>query len=168
MRTIALFSAFTIALAVGLTGCTVKTKPAKGPRAHKVAKGAKQGAKKGANKAKAKGWVFLGEREVDFKAERDVIAVTAAKGVYTKIQLRIKGRAVHFLDLKITYGNGETQDVTIRKVIEKGGQTRAIDLPGNKRVIRKVALTYRSAAKKQTKGKKNAAGKAHVRLFGRR
>jgi hypothetical protein len=162
MRKIALFSLATLALAFGLTGCTVKTKkPAKGPRAHKAAKATKKAAKKGK-------WVFLGERKVDFKAERDVIAVTAAKGVFKKIQLRIKGRAVHFLDLEVVYGNGETHDVKIRKLIPKGGQTRVIDLPGNNRIIRKVKLTYRSAAKKKNKGKKNRPGKAHVRLFGRR
>ena len=107
---------------------------------------------------------FLGARW----AERDVIAVTAAKGTFKRIQLRVKGRAVHFLDLKVVYGNGETHDVKIRKLIPKGGETRAIDLPGKNRIIRKVELTYRSAAKKKNKGKKNAPGKAHVRLFGRR
>lgn len=164
MRKIALISLATLGLALGLSGCTVKTKkPAKGPRAHKAAKKVKKGAKA----AKGK-WVLLGERKVNFTAERDVIPVTAAKGVFKRIQLRVKGRAVHFLDLKVVYGNGETHDVKIRKLIPKGGETRAIDLPGNNRIIRKVELTYRSAAKKKNKGKKNKPGKAHVRLFGRR
>ncbi len=170
MRTIALFSAFTLALALGLTGCTAKTrKPGKGPKAHKTAKGAKTGVKKGAKKTVAKDkWVLLGERKVDFKAESDVIKVTATEGVFKKIQLRVKGRGVQFIDLKVTFGNGETHDVKIRKVIEKGGQTRVIDLPGKDRVIRKVVMTYRSVVTMKTKGKKNATGKAHVRLFGRR
>lgn len=164
MRQIAVLSVLLLSAAFALTGCTAKTrKPAKRPRAHKAAKKAK----KGANQA-AQGWVFLGERKVDFKAERDVIPVTAAKGVFKRIQLRVKGRAVHFLDLKVVYGNGETHDVKIRKLIPKGGETRAIDLPGKERIIRKVELTYRSSATKKNKGKKNKGGKAHVRLFGRR
>lgn len=160
MRKITIVSALALGLALGLTGCTAKVRTGpKGPKAKRVKK---------AKKAKKGGWVFLGERKVDFKAERDVIAVTAAKGVFKKIQLRVKGRAVHFLDLKVTYGNGETHDVKIRKLIPKAGQTRAIDLPGKNRIVRKVALTYRSAAKAKNKGKKNKPGKAHVRLFGRR
>jgi hypothetical protein len=110
------------------------------------------------------GWQFLGERNVDFKAERDTIRVTASEGRFRRIQLRIKNRAIKLHDLKVTFGNGETFDVQVRKVFQKGEETRAIDLPGGARVIRSVSMVYDSVNPGRNRGRSNR-GKAHVRLF---
>ena len=45
--------------------------------------------------------------------------------------------------------------------IPRDGRTRAIDFPGKKRIVRKVALIYKSKGPGIT-------GKAHVLLFGHR
>jgi hypothetical protein len=105
-------------------------------------------------------WKLLGQRAVNFQAERDVIPVTAARGVWKKIQLRIKKRGVVIQDLKVHFGNGDVHDVSLRTFIPKGGKTRVIDLPGKARVIKKVSMVYKSRGK----GK----GKAVVRVWGRR
>jgi hypothetical protein len=107
------------------------------------------------------GWVFLGERRVDFGADRDVLPVTRAKGEYKRVMLRIKENGVEVLDLKIHFANGGTQDVAIRRFIPKGDATRAIDLNGGKRTIRKIDMIYRT-------GGKLKKGRALVRLFGLR
>lgn len=104
------------------------------------------------------GWVFLGQRPVNFRADRDVIPVTAAQGAFGRIQLRVQGNGVEILSLRVNYANGNTQNVALRQWIPAGGQTRAIDLPGAVRVIRSVEMVYR------TRGAR--AGRATVQLFG--
>ena len=113
--------------------------------------------------AQPAGWTFLGERKVDFRAERDVIPVTASEGTFRRIRIEVKGRAVKIHDMKVTFGNGETVDVPVRFGFKPGSESRAIDLPGKARVIRKVALIYDTVNPGRARGQ---GGKAHVRLFG--
>ncbi len=108
--------------------------------------------------AVAGSWEFLGERLANFGLDRDVIVVTASEGTFTRIQLRIRHAAIEILDLKVHFGDGSTFDAAVRLLIPAGGETRAIDLPGAARVIRKVEFTYRTPS---LRGKR-----ALVRLFG--
>jgi hypothetical protein len=88
-------------------------------------------------------WEFLGERSVADRADHDVIAVTAAKGTFRALRLRVEDRAVQFRDVKVHFGDGTTQDVTIRKVIPAGGESRVIDIRGRgDRVVRSVEFWY--------------------------
>jgi hypothetical protein len=106
-------------------------------------------------------WKLLGERVVNDRLDHDTIVVTAAEGNFTALKLTVQRRPVHFLDMKVNFANGETQDVQIRAVIPAGGETRVLDLAGGDRVIRSVEFTYEA----------NSIGvgkRAHVRLFGRR
>ncbi|MBK9735041.1 MAG: hypothetical protein IPO92_08775 [Saprospiraceae bacterium] len=59
----------------------------------------------------------------------------------------------------VHYGNGDKQDINIREDIQKGGESRVIDLEGVRRVITKVDFWY------DTKGLIN--DKAIVELWGR-
>ena len=105
-------------------------------------------------------WERLGSRKVKHRAERDQISVTASEGRFSKIKIVVRERAVRILDLKIHYGDGSVHDVQIRALIPAGGESRVIDLPGKKRVIRKVVFTYKTQG--GGKGKK-----ATVVLWGR-
>jgi hypothetical protein len=106
-------------------------------------------------------WVFLGERVVNDRIDHDTIVVTGAEGQFSAVQVRVRRRPVHFLDMKIHYANDTTQDVALRAVIPAGGQSRVIDLIGSERMIRRVDFTYE--AKSIGRGKK-----ALIRLWGRR
>jgi hypothetical protein len=92
------------------------------------------------------GWTLLGERRVSDAADHDVIAVSATRGDFTKLQVRVLDRAVQFRSLKIHFGNGDTQDVELRDVIRAGGSSRVIDIEGGDRVIRSVELRYDAQA----------------------
>ena len=108
----------------------------------------------------AKGdWTLLGMRQVTDNVDHDVIAVTAAEGKFTKLQVRVQKAPVQFLSMKVHFANGETQDVALKAVIPAGKASRPIDLPGNTRVISRVEFVYDA----KTLGK----GGAVVRLFGR-
>lgn len=106
------------------------------------------------------GWTKLGEREVTFRAERDTIDCSG-EGRFHSLMLVVRGNGVEILDLKVTYGNGDRQDVQVRQRFEAGGSTRAIDLPGGARAIKSVELIYR------TLDQKNRDGRAHIRLWGK-
>ena len=106
-----------------------------------------------------RGWELLGSQKVGFIGDKDVIQVGRKDGDFSKIQLRVKGNEVEFLDVKIVYANGQTDDVRIRNKIRAGGETRAIDLKGGDRFIRRVELVYRS--------RPSFKGQATVELWGR-
>lgn len=90
-------------------------------------------------------WETLGEKTVERRAERDEIVVTASEGRFNAIKLKVRVSDVNVKDLKVHFGDGEVQDVQVRKIIAAGGETREIELDGNRpRVIRKVSFVYKS------------------------
>jgi hypothetical protein len=104
-------------------------------------------------------WELLGQRKVNFGIDRDIIPVTITEGMFSKIKLKVLHNGIELRDLKVFYANGGVQDITIRRWIGAGGETRVIDLTGDDRVIQKVQFIY------QTKGRK--PGRATVQLWGK-
>jgi len=106
-------------------------------------------------------WKLLGERVVNDRLDHDTIVVTATEGDFTALRLTVQRRPVHFLDMKVHFANGATQDIQIRAVIPAGGETRVLDLRGGDRVIRSVDFWYEANSI-------GAGKRAQIRLFGRR
>lgn len=106
-----------------------------------------------------RGWELLGRQSVGFLKDRDVVEVGRKDGDFSKIQIRVRNNAVEFTDVKVIYGNGQTDDINVRDKIAAGGQTRAIDLKGGERFIKRVELVYRS--------KPSFKGQAVVEVWGR-
>ena len=104
-------------------------------------------------------WTFLGERTVTDRVDHDIIAVSAGRGEFSALKIKVKRHAVQFRDMKVVYENGTVQHVELRAVIPAGGESRVIDLVGEKRLIRRIEFSYDA----QTLGRK-----AMVRVFGRR
>lgn len=88
-------------------------------------------------------WVLLGEKTVSLNGDRDVVRA-AGEGSFRRIRLCIRRRAVRFFDLDVVFGNGARQDLNIRRVIGPGDCTRAIDLRGGRRFIRRIILNYQT------------------------
>lgn len=104
-------------------------------------------------------WDFLGRRTVNFGPDHDEIIVTALEGAFTAIMFKVKGAPINMHKVLITFGNGETQEIPVVHTFGPKSMSRIVDLPGNKRVITKVAFWYDT---------KNFAGKkALVELWGR-
>lgn len=97
--------------------------------------------------AQAPEWKLLGTKKVTFRTEMDIITVGADEGVFKKVKLVVKKSGIHIKDMKIHFMNGDIMDVKVREIIPAGGETRAIDLPGNNRVIKKVVFWYESTKK---------------------
>mgnify|MGYP001172811217 CR=1 FL=1 len=104
-------------------------------------------------------WEKLGERKVNLGLDHDRIAVGAGDGMFTKLKIRVKNSGINLHKMVVHYGNGEKQELEVREEIRKGGESRVIDLKGNRRVILSVDFWY------DTKGLIN--DKAIVELWGR-
>ena len=100
-------------------------------------------------------WNLIGEKKVSFLVDRDVIQVKG-NGNYKQIKLKIKDGPVHILDMDVYFENGDKFDVALKQRIQKGGESRAIDLPGGSRNIRKIEFWY------ETKGFRNGRGTVQV------
>jgi hypothetical protein len=86
--------------------------------------------------------VLLGERHIDGRADNDKIDIGKDNGTFRAIQFRVEGGRVNFDRITVKYLNGEHEEINVRSDIPAGGQTRAIDLPGNRRVIESVSMWY--------------------------
>lgn len=106
------------------------------------------------------GWVRLGELHVRDRTDRDTLEVGVKKGRFEAIQLRVKGRAVQFHDLKVHFENGDVQDVALRSVIRAGDRSRVIDLEGGKRAIDRIVFLYDAQTRRRGRG-------ARVEVVGR-
>jgi len=104
-------------------------------------------------------WEKLGMRVVTMTADHDEIPVTIHNGFYTAVQLRIMKAPIHLMNIKIIFGNGENENIVFDKFFAAGTETRVIDLVGNKRVISKVNINYKSVPAQK--------GRAVVSLWGR-
>ena len=92
-------------------------------------------------------WEKLGSRKVNMGADHDEIPVTAFEGFFTKIKFKVLDAPILLRSIKIVFGNGEFRRVKVNKKFTAGMESRVIDLPGNKRIIRKVMMNYTALAK---------------------
>jgi hypothetical protein len=107
--------------------------------------------------ARREQWQYLGDSHVDGSQDHDSIRVGRSAGTYRAIQLRISGGAIDFERVIVRYGNGSQEEIPIRARIPDGGQTRVIDLPGERRIIQSLDLWY---------GKENWRRRPKVSLYG--
>lgn len=88
-------------------------------------------------------WEELGCGSVGITPDRDTIRVGRREGRFSAIRLRVRGNKVNIIDLKVIYDRGPPDDIQVRSEIRDGGETRALDLRGERRVIDRVDLTYK-------------------------
>lgn len=109
-------------------------------------------------KENATRWEKLGERIVDGRADKDMIPVGRDDGKFGDIQLKVEGSALELFDVVVTFGDGTTFSPGTRLAFANGATTRVIDLPGGKRVIKKVDFKY---------GNLPGGGRAQIELWAR-
>ncbi len=103
-------------------------------------------------------WELLGRREVDFQLDHDVIQVGRIQGRFRELRFVVQGGAIEMYDLRVVLGDGDQFRPPTRFVFDEG-EGRTLELPGDRRVVRRVEFVYRSL---------RAAGRrAIVSLYGR-
>lgn len=105
------------------------------------------------------GWEVLGKRTVNMKADHDVIMVTAKEGRFNKVKFKVTKAPIYVKNVKIVFGNGSSENHVINRAIKKGTLTRAINLKGKNRIIKKIVLNYKTI----NVGK----GRAHIIALGK-
>ena len=106
-----------------------------------------------------KNWKHLGNQRVNFGLDKDVIRVTASRGVFTKLKLNITNGSLNMHRMLVVYKNGSRQEIKIKQYFNRGSSSRVIDLKGNKRVVNRVIFWYDS--------KNRSRRKAVVHLYGK-
>jgi hypothetical protein len=105
-------------------------------------------------------WKFIGDKNVRFGVDRDVIHCGSINDDFRQIKLKVTDGPLKVYDMKVYFDNDEVQDISIRNRIPQGGESRIIDLKGGLRHLKKIEFWY------ETKG--FARGKARVAVWGRK
>jgi hypothetical protein len=103
-------------------------------------------------------WELLGERDVDFRVDHDVIDVGRSEGRFRELRFTVHGGAIELYEVKVILGDGDTFRPGTRFVFDRG-EGRTMFLPNGRRVVRRVEFVYRSI--------RGEGGRATVSLFGR-
>ena len=103
-------------------------------------------------------WRELGSVKANHHADHDRIEIKGPHDTFRKIKLRVEGSDLHLRKLVVVYDDGAPENIQIRNDIQKGGESRAIDLKGGKRKLRSVEFWF------EAKG--FLSGKAEVFLYG--
>lgn len=103
-------------------------------------------------------WQLLGRRRVSFAAERDVIEVGVREGLFDAIRVEVKDGDLDMYNIRVIFWNGATWSPDTRLSFRDQSRSRAIDIPGEARVIRRIEFWYRSGL---------PSGQATVDVFGR-
>jgi hypothetical protein len=90
-----------------------------------------------------RGWRMIGEKQARRSVDRDEMRVRADRA-YSAIRLRVFRAPVEILNLRIQFRNGASREIEVRQFIERGGATRIIDLPGERRFIEKIVFWHKT------------------------
>lgn len=96
-------------------------------------------------------WLDLGSRKVGWQVDRDEIAVTAKEGVFTKLRFQTSGNKIHLLRVRVVYGNGQDTELNPNVLIAAGSTSPVLDLPGNKRIVKKVVFWYKTPGRRRAR-----------------
>lgn len=104
-------------------------------------------------------WERLGMRNVNLRGDHDEIPVTAKEGFFTKVKFVVRGADIWVKNVRIVFGNGESKNIKVGRKMLQGQESPVIDLPGNRRVIKKIVMNYKKIP--------NFKGKATVVVWGK-
>lgn len=106
-------------------------------------------------------WRYLGTVNARFTADHDAIAVQGPYDFFRKIKFKVTGAPINLIRLIVTYDDGGLPEkIDTRFTIPAGGESRVIDLAGNRRKIRSIEFWY------DTKGV--LQGRANVTVVGQK
>ena len=104
-------------------------------------------------------WELLGQREVDFRNDHDQIDVGRSEGRYRQIEVRVKNAPIEVSNMVVTFGNDETFKPKLRHKFTEGSGSRIIDLPGERRTIKRIDFNYKSINRREGKGTVEVRGR---------
>jgi hypothetical protein len=105
-----------------------------------------------------RGEELLGQRQVNFRADSDVIEVGRREGRFQKLRVVVRGAPIELRDMKVTFGDDSVFDASGKQILRENSAF-VLDLPGDRRSIKSIAFQARSVNRRE--------GKATVLVYGR-
>jgi hypothetical protein len=87
------------------------------------------------------GWHKIGSRTIDFKNDKDEISVMGADK-FSSIKFMVKDAPVNLKDVQVFYETGDKQDIAVNSPIGPSVESKAYDLNGGERSLKKIAFDY--------------------------
>ncbi len=103
-------------------------------------------------------WVLLGQQDVGFRVDRDVITVEREGVRFSQLRIEAENNDVYLISLRLVYQNGYAEDFRVEREIAAGREALPVDLKGERSFLRRIELLYRS--------RPNFRGRAIVRVYG--
>ena len=104
-------------------------------------------------------WESLGQRAVDFKGDHDQIDVGRSEGRFKQLQVRVKNAPIEISNMVVTFGNDTTFSPNLRHKFSEKAANRIIDLPGERRTIKRIDFNYKSIDRREGKGTVEVLGR---------
>jgi hypothetical protein len=108
--------------------------------------------------SKKAGWHKIGETTASFKTETKSIAVMGADK-FKAIKLKVTDAPINIERVTVTYESGEMQEIPVSNELNKGAETKVLELKRPADDIKTVNFTYKSLPNYNN-------DKAHVELYG--
>ena len=103
-----------------------------------------------ASAAKAKNLEESRSSEVDFN-DHDA-SMSAKRRPFRQIRVTVKNAPIEIFDMVVTMGNDETFKPKLRHKFTEGSGSQTIDLPGERRAIKRIDFSYKSINRREGKG----------------
>ena len=103
--------------------------------------------------------VLLGEKEVSFRVERDDLVVGLKEGLFSRLMFEVEKNDLEMIKVQVTYGNGKSDVIPLRHFFKEDSRSRIIDLPGGKRIIRRITFFYKTTGQL-------VDGRAVIKVYG--
>ena len=86
-------------------------------------------------------WRVIGNKPVSSDTDR-VTIVSNGNRRFTQLRLCSLGAPIRLIDVDVVFGNGKSQDIQTRDLMEAGACTRPHDLQGERRDIARMEVRY--------------------------
>jgi hypothetical protein len=86
--------------------------------------------------------VPIGSVTYQAQPEREVVNVGGREGEFRGIRFEVRQNDVEILDLRIVYGNGQTEDIRVRQLFRAGSSSRVIELGSPRRALKQVIVNF--------------------------
>ena len=105
-----------------------------------------------------KGWHLIGKSTVNFQKDRDEITVLGSNR-FASIQFSVKDAPIYITSLEVYFESGDKQNIVVNSQIDAPGKSKAIDLNGGERNLKKIVFIYKTLPNHKDV-------KAHVEIWG--
>ena len=108
--------------------------------------------------SKAAGWHKIGDAKVDFKSDKDKFIIIGADR-FKSVKVKVMDAPVRIDNMQIQYEGGTKENVTIKRALKPGDESRVIALKNHSAELRNVTFVYHTIPN-------SGSDKATIELWG--